>query len=167
MPIAPDLFRSIMGSFPAGVAVVTAVAEDGTPRGLTSNAVCSVSLDPPLLLVCVDRDSNTLAALNHSGSFVVNFLAGGRERLSQWFARKNPDKFRDVDWRPSELADGAPILSADCVAYAECRTVQEIEAGDHVIFLGEVGGGDVVIGGAPLIFRRGEYRDWPVEAGAP
>jgi flavin reductase (DIM6/NTAB) family NADH-FMN oxidoreductase RutF len=153
-------FRAIMGSFPAGVVVVTAVDADGEPRGLTGTAMCSVSADPPLLLICVDRSSNTLPALRHSRAFVVNILSSDAEHISQRFASKDKRKFDGVPWRPSEIADGAPIVEEHCTAYAECRCVEEIEAGDHIVFIARVDGGDVMAGGAPLVFRRGIYRAW-------
>ena len=100
MAIDREQFFAIMSAFPTGVAIVTTLAEDGTPRGLTTNAVCSVSADPPLLLVCVDRESRTLAALEHSKRFVVNFVADGRHDLARLFASKADDKFAQVSWRP-------------------------------------------------------------------
>ncbi len=163
MPVDEATFRRVLGSFPAGVAVVTALGEDGRPRGLTSSAVSAVSLDPALLLVCVDRTSNTLPALRHRRSFVVNFLAEGGDERARRFATKDDDKFRGVSWQPSEVAQGAPILVDDCVAYAECVTVQELEAGDHVVLLASIEGGDAVVDRTPLVFLRGVYRAWPLD----
>jgi flavin reductase (DIM6/NTAB) family NADH-FMN oxidoreductase RutF len=164
VPIDQDRFRAIMGCFPAGVAVIAATDAGGRPRGFTSTAVSSVSVRPPLLLVCVDRTSNTLPALRHSGAFVVNFLAAGREAISQLFASKHEDKFRGLAWRPSDIAEGAPILVGDCAAHAECRIVQEVEAGDHVVLIGRVEAGDVVPDEPPMVFRQGVYRRWPLDA---
>src|SRR2546423_12069348 len=83
-------FFAIMGAFPTGVTIVTALDADGAPRGLTSNAVCSVSAEPPLLLVCVDTRSQTLPALQCSGRFVVNYLLAERDGLANLFASKEP-----------------------------------------------------------------------------
>ena len=129
-----------MASYPAGVAVVTTLDTDGTPRGLTTTAVSSVSAEPPLLLVCVDLTSRTLPALRAGGRFVVNFLREGRSELARLFASKAEDKFAGVEWRPS--ATGMPVLEADALAWAECVTVHEIEPGDHVVLLGQVEDGD-------------------------
>ena len=91
-----------MGAFPTGVGIVTTMDEHNQPQGLTSNALCSVSADPPLLLVCVDKNSNTLPALRHSKKFVVNYLSAGRGDLANLFASKEPDKFQNVSWRPGQ-----------------------------------------------------------------
>lgn len=160
MPVELDLFRNLVGSFPTGVTVVTALDADGTPRGLTSNAFSSVSANPPLLLVCVDKRSQTLPALEHSGAFVVNFLKAGRDEISNRFASKDPDKFRDLAWDTSALAKGAPILKDDVIAYAECVTWQAIEAGDHWVYLGQIEGGAVLDDEAPLMYYRRQYAAW-------
>lgn len=163
VPVDFELFRGIVGSFPTGVSVVTALDADGVPRGLTSNALCSVSADPPLLLVCVDKQSQTLPAMQASNGFVVNFLAAGREVISNRFASKDPDKFSGLKTQPSQIAGGAPILVDDVVAYAECVKHEVIEAGDHWIFVGRVEGG-AVPGGTPLMYYRRTYAAWPVSA---
>ncbi len=161
--VEPDLFRNIVGSFPTGVTIVTTAGEDGLPHGLTSNAFASVSIDPPLLLVCVDKRSQTLESLRWSGAFVVNFLAASRDDLSTRFASKVEDKFSGVSWSPSELARGAPVLHQDSIAYAECVTTQEVEAGDHIILIGQVVGG-MARGGTPLMYYRRSYGAWPESA---
>src|SRR5438105_4995819 len=125
-----------MASFPSGVAIVTTRGGDGAPRGLTSTAVCSVSAEPPLLLVCVDLGSRTLAALRSARRFVVNFMREGRSELCLLFASKAPDKFAGIAW--SETSSGLPLLHHDALAWAECTTVDEVEAGDHVIVIGRV-----------------------------
>src|SRR5438270_7345068 len=124
-------FFAIMGAFPTGVGVVTTLDEHNQPKGLTTNALCSVSADPALLLVCVDKHSNTLPALRHSQKFVVNYLSAGRGELANVFASKEPDKFSKVSWRPAQ--NGMPWLHNDSIAHAECNIIQEIEAGDHYI----------------------------------
>lgn len=166
MPVDLDLFRGIVGSFPTGVTIVTAMDTEGVPRGLTSNAFSSVSADPPLLLVCVDKKSQTLPALRSSGAFVVNFLAAGREQLSNRFASKDADKFAGLRWRPSQIARGAPILEDEIIACAECLTAQVVEAGDHYIFIGSIEGG-LVRPGAPLMYFRRVYAAWPDPQPAP
>ena len=163
MPVDHDLFVAIMASYPAGVAIVTTLDMDGTPRGLTTTAVSSVSAEPPLLLVCVDLTSRTLPALRDGGRFVVNFLREGRSELARLFASKADDKFEQVEWRPS--ASGMPVLVADALAWAECATVNEIEPGDHVILLGQVEDGTGAVDeDAPLMYYR---RSWGVWKPAP
>lgn len=163
MSIDRERFFAIMSAFPTGVAIVTTLAEDGTPRGLTTNAVCSVSADPPLLLVCVDRESRTLPALLHSRRFVVNFVAEGRHELARLFASKADDKFSRVAWRPGST--GMPCLHEDALAYAECTAGEVLEAGDHVIVTGLVEDGvepdpDAV----PILYFRRAYGATPTAA---
>jgi len=163
VPVERDLFVEIMASYPAGVAIVTTLDADGTPRGLTTTAVSSVSAEPPLLLVCVDLTSRTLPALRAGGRFVVNFLREGRSELARLFASKAEDKFAGVEWQPS--ASGMPVLVADALAWAECMTVQELEPGDHVVLLGQVEeGAGAADDDAPLMYYR---RSWGVWRPAP
>ena len=163
MPIDRETFGEIMASYPAGVAIVTTLDADGTPRGLTTTAVSSVSADPPLVLVCVDLTSRTLPALRAGGRFVVNFLREGRVELAGLFASKRDDKFEHAAWRPS--ASGVPVLADDAIAWAECTTIEELDAGDHVILLGQVDdGAGAADDDAPLMYYR---RSWGVWRPAP
>lgn len=148
-----------MACFPTGVAVVTAQAPGSAPRGLTVNAFCPVSLEPPLVLVCVDKDSNTLPALQVAGGFTVNFLAHSREQLAVRYASKLERKFEGVPWRRPQTPQGGPILHQDCAAYAVCVTRQALEAGDHWVFIGEVTEGEVVEGRLPLVYHRRGFVD--------
>src|SRR6187551_548739 len=144
-----------MASFPSGVAIVTTLGADGTPRGLTTTAVCSVSADPPTILVCVDLASRTLAALRASGRFVGD----GRSELCLLFASKEEDKFKDVDWRPTDK--GLPLLHADVLAWAECSTERELEIGDHVVLIAEVTDGGVQPElEPPLMYYRRSWGVW-------
>jgi len=152
-------FFAIMGAFPTGVGVVTTLDAQRQPRGLTTNAVCSVSAEPPLMLVCVDKHSNTLPALEHSKKFVVNYLSAGRGELANLFASKEPDKFEHVAWRPAD--NGMPLLHVDSLAHAECNVVQEIDAGDHVVLMAEVVAGQPPAPGThPLMYFRRTYGTW-------
>ena len=152
-------FFAIMGAFPTGVAIVTTMDDRNQPRGLTSNALCSVSADPPLMLVCVDKSSNTLPGLRHSRKFVVNYLSAGRGDLANIFASKEPDKFQGVSWRPA--SNGMPWLHTDTIAHAECAITQEIEAGDHLVFVGAVIDGQPPAPGTkPLMYFRRTYGTW-------
>ena len=148
-----------MACFPTGVAIVTAHETGDRPRGLTLSAFCAVSLDPPLVLVCVDKSSNTLPALRTAGGFTVNFLAGGREHLAVLYASKAEEKFDGIAWRRPDIAEGGPILHEDSAAYAVCVTRQAIEAGDHWVFIGEVRDGAVIDGRQPLVYHRRSFVD--------
>jgi flavin reductase (DIM6/NTAB) family NADH-FMN oxidoreductase RutF len=160
MTIDADLFRSIFAGLPAGVAVVTAMGSDGIPRGLTSTAVCPVSADPPMLLACVGKSSRTLPAIMHSRGFTVNFLAAESRELSRHFAGLGPDKFAGVPWRPSRMANGAPILAEGVVSHTECVVADAIEVGDHWIILGAICHG-AVRDAVPLLYCWREYAPMP------
>jgi flavin reductase (NADH) len=166
VPIDGDLFRAVLGSFPTGVTIVTTMDGKGAPRGLTSNAICAVSLEPPLLLICIDKQSGSLPAFLESRSFVVNFLAAGRGELATRFASKGGDRFANVRWEPSRAAGGAPVLVDDNVAHADCVLAQTVEAGDHVLLLGHIEGGSSN-GGIPLMYLRRTYAAWPNPEPAP
>lgn len=166
MTVTPPQFRELFGSFPAQVAIVTAVDADGQPRGFTCTATCAVSATPPLLLVCVDEASQTLPAILSSRSFVVNLLSGTGEAASRVFAGKDPDKFDHVRWRPSDVAGGAPILTDVALAYAECQLVQDRPAGDHRIVVGRIEG-SAVFPRTPLLYGRGDYTSPSLPTRAP
>ncbi len=154
MPIERDDFRRVLGNFASGVTVVTTLGPDGAPYGLTATAFTSVSLDPPLVLVCVDKRAESLPHLQASQLFAVNFLAGGDEERSRRFAVSGGDKFSGVSW--SAAVTGAPIL-ANVVGYVDCRVVQTLSAGDHLIFVGQVEAA-AAFDAEPLLFFRGGYR---------
>lgn len=164
MTVDRKTFFDIMASFPTGVAIVTTLDPEGAPKGLTTTAVASVSADPPLVLVCVDLGSRTLAALRASGRFVVNFIREGRSDLCLLFASKEEDKFAAVSW--SRSAGGLPVLREDTLAWAECAVEQEHEVGDHVIFLGRVEAGEGPAGeDLPLMYYRRSWGVWkPAQA---
>jgi 3-hydroxy-9,10-secoandrosta-1,3,5(10)-triene-9,17-dione monooxygenase reductase component len=156
-------FFAIMSAFPTGVAIVTTLDDHGEPKGLTTNAICSVSAEPPLLLVCVDRTSRTLAALRHARRFVVNFMSDGRADLCALFASKAEDKFAGVRWEPG--LGGVPCLTEDALAYAECLTQEEVEAGDHLILIGLVEAGRPPDPErAPILYYRRAYGSTPTAA---
>ena len=156
--IQAELFREIMATFPSGVVVLTAFGDDGRPRGLTVSAFCAVSVEPPLALVCVDKTSNTLPAVHHTGGFTANILAAGREQLARRMATKLTDKFDGLPWRTPHSKLGGPILEQDSAAYAVCALRDTIEAGDHWILIGLVTDGAQRDGVAPLLFSRRTYR---------
>ena len=143
-----------MSRWATGVAVVTSRAEDG-PRGATTNAMTSLSLDPLLVLVCLDRGSNTLAAIRASGRFCVNILAAGQEELAHRFATKasGHEKLAGV---PHETVDGVPVLGAS-VAWLACELDREVDGGDHAILIGRPLESGVDPDAEPLVFYGGRY----------
>lgn len=150
-----EAFRTVMGSFASGVAVVTTRTPDGEPHGLTCSAVCSVSADPPLLLACIRTPSRTLDVLRESGVFAVNFLDAQAREVSQRFSGQEQDRFGGIPWHPGR-ARGVPVLDR-VLAHAECSTRQLIEAGDHVVVIGLLVGGDADRSRFPLGYWRGSY----------
>jgi len=137
MAIEKDFFRQVMGQFATGVTVVT-TNNKGTISGLTVNAFCSVSLDPPLVLVCVDLNSNTLPIIRGGGNFAVNILTKDQEYLSRCFATPSTERYENFCHAEyTTAATGAPILD-DILAFVDARVVAEYPGGDHVIFLGQV-----------------------------
>ncbi|MFD4376456.1 flavin reductase family protein [Streptomyces sp. NPDC058486] len=152
-----DSFRRVFGTFPTPVAIVTARGEDGAPRGFTCNAFSAVSAAPPLLLVCVGKESRTLPAMLSSGAFALNFVAHHGRGAARLFAGKTPDKFAAVEWRPGWA--GAPVLAQDAVGYAGCSLVRTEEAGDHLLVFGRVEESETFPGDATL-YQRGEFGTW-------
>ncbi|MDP9349400.1 MAG: flavin reductase family protein [Gemmatimonadota bacterium] len=148
-------FRRVMGHFATGVAIVTTRDPAGRPCGLTANAVCSVSIDPTLVLVCVDHRSDSHDCIGSSGVFAVNVLAqeGGETLARRFSAREVQDKFRGVAY--AEETTGAPVLPG-ALAWLDCRVVEAHRGGDHTIFLGEVMAADAREG-SPLLYYRGGY----------
>jgi flavin reductase (DIM6/NTAB) family NADH-FMN oxidoreductase RutF len=153
MPFDRNELRKVMGHFATGVTVVTTHDGAGRCYGLTANAVCSVSLDPPLVLVCVDKRAESHPAFGLSQAFVVNILADEQEEMSRHFAVSGGDKFVDLPCRNG--GTGAPILEG-ALAHVECRVVATHDAGDHTIYIGEVESADSR-DGHPLLFFRGKY----------
>jgi flavin reductase (DIM6/NTAB) family NADH-FMN oxidoreductase RutF len=182
MAIEKDFFRQVMGGFPTGVTVVT-TQHEGVLGGLTVNAFCSVSLNPPLVLVCVELTSNTLELIQKSKRFAVNMLSSEQEEISRCFATHSEERYNrfcGVGYR--EVATGAPVLD-QVLAFVDARVVAEYPGGDHMIFLGQVEAmgtnGKVIfaddelareqasivsrngtsIGKEPLAFYKGKYRN--------
>jgi 3-hydroxy-9,10-secoandrosta-1,3,5(10)-triene-9,17-dione monooxygenase reductase component len=151
--IDPIAFRDACGRFVTGVSVVTSFGPDG-PSGLTANAVSSLSLDPPLLVVCFDRSARTLSAVEHSRRYGIHFLAHDQEDVAAWFASKDPEreKFGRVGWW---VRSGVPAIEG-CLAGLVCEVRDLLPGGDHVIGVGEVV--DLwTADGEPLVFFRGDY----------
>lgn len=145
--------RRAFGQYATGVTVVTTRDADGRPWGMTANSFTSVSLNPPLVLWAAAKSSPSLAAFRDAPSFAVNVLASDQHHLSRQFATSGAEKFEGVAVTGE---DGPPVLE-DVVAHFLCRTTETIDAGDHVVFLGEVESYDAP-GGEPLVFHSGGYR---------
>jgi flavin reductase (DIM6/NTAB) family NADH-FMN oxidoreductase RutF len=158
MAIDPKVFRSALGRFATGVTVVT-VKDGGAAHGMTANAFSSVSLDPPLVLVCVDHKANSLDLIRRSGRFAINFLAEEQKGLSDWFAGKGRDAADQFASVPHEAGEnGSPILKGH-IGALECGLHEEYAGGDHSIFLGRVT--RVLLPEevrAPLLFYASAYR---------
>lgn len=157
--LASDQFRQVLGHLPTGVTIITTLDADGRPTGLTASAVTSVSLEPPLILICVSQRAQSYPALAGAGRFAVNILALGQEELSRRFATTAPgaEKFRGVAYHRGAL--GMPLLDG-ALAELECTTAHVYPGGDHTIFVGQVeaGGPGPTEGLEPLLYYRGRYR---------
>lgn len=149
----PRALRDAFGAFPTGVTVVTTCDEAGSPIGFTANSFTSVSLDPPMLLVCLAKTSRNYAIMTGAKYFAINVLSETQKDVSNTFARPVEDRFASVEWSPG--ACGCPIFS-NVAAWFECSMEQVIEAGDHVILLGRIGAFDNS-GRNGLGYARGGY----------
>lgn len=142
-----------MGRFATGVTVVT-TGRDGNYSGLTANAVASLSLNPPLVLVAVEKRAHSHEYLMRDRIYAMNILAAEQEHLSQKFATPGPKDFTDVDFTIG--ASGAPILTGT-LGYVDCRVTEILPGGDHDIFVGEIVAGEAR-DGKPLLYFSGKYR---------
>jgi 3-hydroxy-9,10-secoandrosta-1,3,5(10)-triene-9,17-dione monooxygenase reductase component len=154
IPFDSREFRDVLGHFATGVTVVTGTA-DGVPLGLAANAFSSVSLDPPLILVCMSASSETWPAIRKTGAFAVNVLGEHQEDLSRRFGRKDVDRFESIAWETA--VTGSPLFP-DALAWIDCVIDAEHSAGDHTVVIGRV----VALarqheGGRPLLFFQGTY----------
>ncbi len=148
-------FRRALGQFVTGVTVVTTISE-GKPAGFTANAFTSVSLDPPLALVCIGKKNTSLKAIQTSGFFAVNVMAKHQQDVAVCFASTTPEKYTQFcDAEYSAQLTGAPVING-CIAWFDCKLHSLIDSGDHFIVIGEV----AAFGtnpGAPLVFAQGKY----------
>lgn len=150
--LTPDEFREVISHFASGVTVVTAL-HDGRPYGTTASAVTSLSLEPPMLLVCMNKQSETGRAVAASRHFGVNILGAGQADLAERFARKGGEKFAGV---PVSAGTWGEPLFDEALATLECRVDEETTGGTHYVFLAVVESG-AARGGAPLAYFRGEF----------
>jgi len=153
MGVSKEEFRNALGRFASGVTVVTAKGPDGQPVGITVSAFSSVSLDPPLVLVCIDKRASLHEYMSEGVHFAVNILSEDQELTSRRFASKEEDRFNGTGYRESAL--GAPLIDG-ALAALECRVVHAFPGGDHTIVVGEVESTNVA-DGKPLAYFRGGY----------
>jgi flavin reductase ActVB len=149
--IAADVFRDALKDFPAGVTIVTTADASGTPLGATVSAFASLSLEPPLVLVCLKDDSRTTAAIRQRKAFCVQFLDQSQVGMARRFAADVADKFEDEPFSLNE--DGVPCLDR-CHLRLECRLEYEYAGGDHVIFVGRVSEARRLSEFEPLVYAR-------------
>jgi flavin reductase (DIM6/NTAB) family NADH-FMN oxidoreductase RutF len=152
--VAFEDFCKVLSNVPTPVSVVTTNNGDGRPHGTTVSAFCSLSADPPLLLVALDRESNLLRHLRRTGRFGLSLLAAGQEEIGRACARKDDDKFIGVAW---DEDDGLPRIR-EAVAWIACDVHSILPGGDHLIVTGLVTRCETVAG-APLVYHRRRFRE--------
>lgn len=155
MAIGQDEFRAALGRFASGVTVVTTRDAAGKFHGITVSAFCSVSLEPPLILVCIEKITGSHHAIGESGVFIVNILDRSQYSLSEHFASTVPDKFSRVGHRPG--VENIPVLD-DALVSLECRVTKTCDGGDHTIYIAEVENAEIK-DGSPLVYFHGNYRE--------
>jgi flavin reductase (DIM6/NTAB) family NADH-FMN oxidoreductase RutF len=153
MTIDPDTFRSVLGRFASGVTIVTALDPAGRDVGLTVSAFSSLSLTPPLVLVCVDHAASLHPVLREARHFAVNILAADQEPLARRFSTLDGERFDGVGYVRGQT--GVAVID-EVLALLECRKTHAIEGGDHTIFVGEVEAAHARVG-SPLLYYRGGY----------
>ncbi len=154
MPVDQDTFRALLGRFPSGVTVVTTRDADGVPHGMTVSSFCSVSLEPPLILVCIEKVASMHDLLVESQAFAVNVLADHQEFLSRRFSDEGvAARFDGIGWSGGPAG---PVID-DVHAIIECRKVFSQPAGDHTIIVAEVVGGSASNDNSPLAYYRSGY----------
>lgn len=153
MQVDDRSFRKALGCFATGVTVISTVDSHNHPVGVTVSAFSSLSLDPPLVLFCLDKRTSSLDAFRE-GYFAINILREDQRQLSIQFASKKEDKWVGVDYAMSKL--GVPVLK-DVLAHLECKVQSVLDGGDHLIFIGGVEHIDHQTGGQPLVYFRGAY----------
>lgn len=156
MSVDREQFVRLMSRFASGVTVVT-TRSDSEPHGLTVSAFASVSLDPPMVLICIGNDTRSRAALDEAHAYTVNILSTRQRRLSDRFARSQLSMEKRLEGVDYDTTESGGILFEDSLAWFECRQVERIEGGDHTIYLGEVVAGEVTDGADPLLYYTGEY----------
>lgn len=157
MPVDRATYLAVLSNVASSVAAVTAYDLKRNPVGLTVNAFASVSLDPQLVLACIDLHSNTLQPVRASGGFTLNFLSEGSARVASTLASKDQEKFGQIPHATPESPKAGPILVDDAFAYFECELAEVVEAGDHVVVIGHVTTGSVMDDRKPLVYWRRSF----------
>jgi len=147
-------FRKVLGRFATGITVVTGLGEDNVGVGLTVNAFTSLSLEPPLVLFCLDNSTASIAAFTEGKGFALNMLSENQQDLSVRFSTKVEDRFAGLDYQTWDT--GVPILN-DCLANLECLVEAVHDGGDHQIIVGRVGRIAQTDDGRPLLYFNGSY----------
>ncbi|MEV4772204.1 flavin reductase family protein [Micromonospora sp. WMMD723] len=158
-PVTTDL-RLLMAAFPTGVSVVTALGTPAVPRGMTCTSLCSVSLDPPVLLVCLRSDSPTREAVASSGRFAVNLLHARALPVARLFASGLADRFDRVEWHHGGGTAG-PHLLADAHTVADCSVLATHVVGTHTVVMGGVDQVTALGTQQPLMYGLRRYASWP------
>lgn len=153
-------FKQLMAGFPSGVAVVTTTNELGLPLGLTCSSLCSLSLEPPLLVVCIRKDSRTLLTIQHRRVLAINLLHENGREAAELFASPVVDRFARLAWQPSAHWR-LPSLTQHAHVVAECRLWDSRVVGDHTVLVAEVVGVAVLSDSAPLLYGLRQYAAWP------
>lgn len=153
-PSDPQWFRQVMGRYPTGVVLVSAIEDDGTPVGMIVGTFASVSLEPPLVSFMPARTSTSWPRIRATGRFAINVLGASQEQVCRSFSGRNGTKFDEVPWTVS--AGGSPVLD-DAVAWMDCTLADVFDAGDHEIVLGKVEQMDVASADLPLLFFQGGF----------
>lgn len=155
MLISKDEFKDALRCFASGVTVVTTIDNNGERHGITVSAFCSVSLEPPQILICIEKNAGSHDAIAENGSFVVNILSREQQNLSDQFASFLPDKFAGVKYRTNSR--NIPILE-DALVNLECNVTHSYDGGDHTVYIGEIEN-SFVTQGNPLVYFDGDYRE--------
>jgi flavin reductase (DIM6/NTAB) family NADH-FMN oxidoreductase RutF len=153
MTVDPHAFRAVLGRFASGVTVVTTVDKNGDDRGMTVSAFSSVSLEPPLVLICIEHTGSVYQPMADATSFTVNILSEGQEAIARRFAGPDPDRFEGLGF--SRGANGNAMFT-DVLGYIQCNVVARHPTGDHDILVGEVEEA-MAEEGRPLLYYRGGY----------
>ena len=157
MAIEPQELRRVMGHFATGVTVITTKDREGAPNGLTANAFMSLSLDPPMVVISVDKGATCYACFELENGFTVNFLGEHQEEISRRFATKGADKFAGIQWHAG--VNGAAIIDG-AIAHVECKITECHDGGDHTIVVGAIVNASAT-GERPLLFFKGKYQKLP------
>ncbi|KZM54473.1 flavin reductase family protein [Aeribacillus pallidus] len=154
------LFKEVMGNYPTGVTIITTTSSDGNPVGLTVNSFTSVSLDPLMVLWCIDHKASSINDFISAGKFAVHILAGDQRELCKTFASKGVDRFNTCQWTFS--SNHLPIIE-DTFAVLQCQTFKTVEAGDHTILIGEVIDIQMNNKKLPMLYHRRHFATIPAE----